>query len=91
MCSPALWTAPKRSPNKGRPLPVCVFPLPSSPTSEVLPTTKLVGCMLDCRTSEVGESEQLTAGEVGGCARPLPQLFQSDFLIVSVDFQKYND
>lgn len=58
---------------------------------EVLPTTKLVGYTLDCRTSEVGESEQLTAGEVGGCARPLPQLFQSDFLIVSVDFQKYND
>lgn len=39
-----------------------------------LPTAKLTGYTLDRRTFELGDSEQLAAGEVGGCARALPQL-----------------
>lgn len=42
--------------------------------SEVLPTAKLMGFTLDSGTFEVGDSEQLAAGEVGGRARLLPQL-----------------
>lgn len=40
--------------------------------SKVLPTAKLMGFTLDSGTFEVGDSEQLAAGEVGGACSASP-------------------